>query len=148
MAHEDSGFASNRPALGGIVMRSIAGAFLLAATLIVSALTSATDGRAGTKFDGQWSVVVYTSSGPCDASYRFSGQIVNGEISYAYNTIEVTGRVEASGATHVQVTASDAHGEAHGHMTATQGSGTWSGVGPNGRCAGTWVATLLGTSAN
>jgi len=122
-------------------MRNIAGALFLGAILVASALASATDGRAGTKFDGLWSVVVYTSSGPCDASYRFSGQIVNGEISYAYSMIQVSGRVEASGATHVQVTANDAHGEAHGHFTATQGSGTWSGVGPNGRCAGTWVAT-------
>jgi hypothetical protein len=130
------------------MMRSIAGAVLLAATLIVSVLASATDGRAGTKFDGLWSVVVYTSSGPCDASYRFSGQIVNGEISYAYSMIQVNGRVEASGATHVQVTASDAHGEAHGHMTATQGGGTWSGQGPNGRCAGTWAATRSGTTGN
>lgn len=126
------------------MIRSLAGAFLLAATLAVSALTPATIAAAGTPFDGQWSVVVYTSSGPCDASYRFSGQIVNGEISYAYSMIEIMGRVEANGATHVKVTASDAHGEAHGHFTATHGSGTWSGTGPDGRCAGTWVATRPG----
>ena len=126
------------------MIRSIAGALILAATLAASALTPTTNAGAGTQFDGQWSVVVYTSSGPCDASYRFSGQIVNGEISYAYSMIQVNGRVEPSGATHVVVTASDAHGEAHGHMTATHGSGTWSGIGPNGRCAGTWVATRPG----
>jgi hypothetical protein len=128
------------------MIRSTAGVFLLAAILTVSAWLPATVVRAGSKYDGQWSVVVYTSSGRCDPSYRFSGQIVNGEISYAYGSIEVSGRVEPSGATHVHVTAGNGHGEAHGHMTATRGSGTWSGEGPDGRCAGTWVATRPGAS--
>jgi hypothetical protein len=101
----------------------------------------ATGLHAETQFDGPWSVVVRTSTGPCDPSTRFSGQIVNGDISYAYGSLEVTGRVEASGVTHVRVIYGDAHGEAHGRMTATQGSGTWSGDGPNGRCTGTWDAT-------
>jgi hypothetical protein len=126
------------------VIRNSAGAFLFGATLVASALTPVTDGRAGTAFDGQWSVVVYTSSGPCDPSYRFSGQIVNGDISYAYTSIEVTGHVESSGAVHVHVLAGSARGEAHGRMTALHGSGTWSGEGPNGRCTGTWVATRPG----
>src|SRR5580692_6296037 len=99
------------------MIRSITAAFVFAATLAASALMPATDVRAGSKFDGQWSVVVYTASGKCDPSYRFSGQIVNGEISYAYNMVEVTGRVDPSGAVHVQVSASGAHGEAHGHMS-------------------------------
>jgi hypothetical protein len=130
------------------MMRSPAGVFLLVATLAASSSTPTTVAHAGTQFDGQWSVVVYTSSGPCDRSFRFSGQIVNGEISYAYSNIQVNGRVEPSGATHVQVVAGGAHGEAHGHMTATSGSGTWSGQGPDGRCAGTWIVTRPGTSAN
>jgi hypothetical protein len=126
------------------MIRKTAGAFAVVALLTVSALVAATAGRAATKFDGQWSVVVYTASGPCDPSYRFSGQIVNGEMSYAYGSIEVTGHVVASGATLVSVKAGTSHGEAHGQMTATHGSGTWSGVGPDGRCAGTWTATRPG----
>jgi hypothetical protein len=118
-----------------------AGRFLLAATLVALASMPAGDARAETKFDGPWSVVVRTSTGPCDPSARFSGQIVNGEIYYAYGSLEVTGRVEPSGVTRVQVTYGDAHGEAHGHLTPTQGTGTWSGDGPNGRCTGTWSAT-------
>jgi hypothetical protein len=126
------------------MVRNTAGTFLLAATLVTSTLTQATCVRAATKFDGPWSVIVQTTTGPCDASNRFSGQIVNGQISYAYGSLEVTGHVEANGATSVHVTYGTAHGEAHGHMTATYGSGTWSGDGPNGRCAGTWVATRPG----
>jgi hypothetical protein len=123
------------------MIRYAAGALLVAAAVLASVLTPRTGAYAGTRYDGLWSVVVYTSSGPCDPSYRFSGQIANGEISYAYGTLVVTGRVEESGATSVRVTAGAAHGEAHGHMTVTHGSGTWSGDGPNGHCAGTWIAT-------
>jgi hypothetical protein len=107
----------------------------------VFAASFAFSALATTKFDGQWSVVVYTTSGPCDTSFRFSGQISNGEISYAYGSIEVTGHIEANGVTYVRVTSAQGHGEAHGRMTETRGSGTWSGRGDNGVCAGTWFAT-------
>jgi hypothetical protein len=123
------------------MIHNTTGTFLLAATLVASAFTPPTCALAGTEFDGPWSVVVRTSTGQCDPSNRFSGQIVNGEISYAYGSLEVTGRVEASGATRVHVTYGTAHGEAHGRLTATHGSGTWSGDGPDGRCSGTWDAT-------
>jgi hypothetical protein len=116
-------------------------AIILTAMLVASVFMPTTQTRAGTPFDGAWSVVVMTTAGSCDASFRFSGQIVNGEISYAYNTLEVTGRVVASGAAWVRVKRGTDHGEAHGKLTPTHGSGTWSGQGPQGRCAGTWTAT-------
>ena len=76
-------------------MRNV-GAIVLAATVAASAVTQATYVRAATKYDGAWSVVIYTRSGPCDAAYRFSGQITNGIISYngAFG-IDFTGRVRA-----------------------------------------------------
>lgn len=129
------------------MIRNAVGAILVPATLAASALTQATDVSAASKFDGPWSVVILTTTGPCDPSYRFSGQIVDGAISYAYGSIEVTGRVEASGITSVRVTAGSSHGEAHGRLTATYGSGTWSGHGPDGYCAGTWVATQASVTA-
>jgi hypothetical protein len=127
--------------LGVIMIRNTAGSLALAATLAASALAQGADAHAAGKYDGLWSVTVYTTSGPCDPAQRFSGQIVNGAISYAYGSLDVTGRVEPSGATSVRVTYGSAHGEAHGHMTLTQGSGTWSGDSPDGRCTGTWSAT-------
>jgi len=130
-----------------IMIRNIATAISFGATLAASALMPATDLYAAGKYDGSWSVVVYTSSGPCDPSARFSGQIVNGEISYAYGSLEVTGHVDADGATLVQVTYGSAHGEAHGRMSAARGSGTWTGIGPDGRCAGTWMATRPTTAS-
>jgi hypothetical protein len=123
------------------MIRNTATAILFAATLAASALLPATDGRAGSKFDGPWSVVILTTKGACDASYRFSGQIVNGDIFYSYGSLEVTGRVAANGATTVRVTYGTDHGEAHGRLLATYGTGTWNGHGPDGFCSGTWVAT-------
>jgi hypothetical protein len=133
--------AGGRRIIEAIMIRNVAGALLLAQTLVAPLFFAAPAALAEGKFDGPWSVVVHTSTGPCDPSARFSGQIVNSEISYAYGSLEVTGHVEASGLTHVHVTYGDAHGEAHGHLGAAQGSGTWSGDGPNGRCTGTWSAT-------
>ena len=121
-------------------IRKTALALPLAVTVVASASMATTYALAETRFDGPWSVAVYTTTGPCDPSYRFSGQIVDGAISYAYGSLEVTGRVEASGATFVRVTAGTGHGEAHGRMTMTHGNGTWSGIGPDGHCAGTWNA--------
>jgi hypothetical protein len=47
------------------MIRNTAGTILLAATVTAAALTQATYVRAASKFDGNWSVVVYTRSGPC-----------------------------------------------------------------------------------
>lgn len=125
------------------MVRNAAATPLLAATVAVTALLRTPYGHAATKFDGAWSVVVLTTSGRCDPSYRFSGQIVNGEISYIYGSLEVSGNVVASGATLVRVTGGSGHAEAHGHFTVTHGSGTWRGEGANGLCAGTWSATRV-----
>ncbi len=115
--------------------------------LVFLAAIFAGSAHAGSKYDGQWSVVVFTASGPCDPSYRISGQITNGQIFYAYTSIVVTGQVAPNGETHVHVTAGASQGEAHGHMTESHGHGTWSGRGPDGPCAGSWIATRPGAAA-
>jgi hypothetical protein len=122
-------------------IRSSATSILVAATVAAGALTQATYVRAATKFDGAWSVVVYTRSGPCDAAYRFSGQIVNGAIVYGGGGISLAGRVRPSGAASLRVSAGSAYAVASGHLTATHGSGSWYGQASGGRCSGTWVAS-------
>lgn len=118
------------------------GAIVLAAAVAASALTQATYVRAATKYDGAWSVVIYTRSGPCDAAYRFSGQITNGVIYYtgAFG-IDFTGRVRPGGAAWARVSSGPNYAVANGRLTMTRGGGVWHGQGPNGRCAGTWTAT-------
>jgi hypothetical protein len=92
------------------MIRNTAGTILLAATVTAAALTQATHVRAAGKFDGNWSVAVYTRSGPCDAAYRFSGQIVNGVIVYngGLGPIDFSGRVRPNGAAYLRVASGSA----------------------------------------
>jgi hypothetical protein len=122
------------------MIRNTATTILLAATVTAAALTQATYVRAATKFDGSWSVVVYTRSGPCDAAYRFSGQIVNGAIVYGGGGFELYGRVRPSGAAYLRVSSGSAYAVASGHLNAVRGAGSWYGQASGGRCSGTWAA--------
>jgi hypothetical protein len=124
------------------MIRNTATSILLAATVTAAALTQATYVRAATKFDGSWSVVVYTRSGPCDTAYRFSGQIVNGVIVYngGLGPIDFSGRVRSSGAANLRVASGSAFAVASGHLNATRGAGSWYGRAPGGRCSGIWAA--------
>ncbi|HXR35671.1 MAG TPA: hypothetical protein VN754_06970 [Candidatus Binataceae bacterium] len=123
------------------MVRMTAGTVLLAATVAASALTQATYVRAATKYDGAWSVVIYTRTGPCDAAYRFSGQITNGIITYTGGPVDFTGRVRSGGAAYVRVSSGSNYAVAHGRLAVRRGSGVWHGQGPNGYCTGTWSAT-------
>jgi hypothetical protein len=122
------------------MMRTTTGTILLAATVTAAALAQATYVRAAGKFDGSWSVVVYTKSGPCDAAYRFSGQIVNGAIVYGGGGFDLAGRVRSNGAASLRVSAGSAFAVASGHLSANRGAGTWYGQAGGGRCTGNWVA--------
>src|ERR1700689_5287729 len=105
------------------MIRNTATTILLAATVTAAALTQATYVRAATKFDGNWSVVVYTRNGPCDAAYRFAGQIVNGVIGYSggLGSIDLAGRVRTSGAAYLRVASGSALSLASGDFDAGRG---------------------------
>jgi hypothetical protein len=123
------------------MIRNTAGTILIAATIAAALLTQATFVRAASKYDGAWSVVIYTKTGPCDRAYRFSGQITNGIIAYGGGFgIDFTGRVRSSGAAYVRVSSGSNYALASGRMTVTRGGGVWHGQGPNGYCTGTWSA--------
>jgi hypothetical protein len=125
------------------MMRNTAGMILLAATVTAAALTQATYVRAASKFDGNWSVVVMTRSGPCDAAYRFSGQIFNGAIAYGggLGSVDFAGRVRPNGAALLRVSSGANYAVASGRLGAARGSGTWRGQSSSGRCSGVWSAT-------
>jgi hypothetical protein len=127
------------------MIRNTATTILLAATVTAAALTQATYVRAATKFDGNWSVVVYTRSGPCDAAYRFSGQIVNGVIVYngGLGPIDFAGRVRSNGSTYLRVASGSAFAIASGHLNGMRGAGSWYGQAAGGRCAGSWAAQRM-----
>jgi hypothetical protein len=123
------------------MIRHAAWTILLAATITAAALTQATYVRAASKFDGNWSVVVVTRSGPCDAAYRFSGQIVNGAIAYGgLGPIDFAGRVRSNGATFLRVSSGANYAVASGRMGGARAGGTWRGQSSSGRCSGVWSA--------
>ena len=84
--------------------------------------------------------MVYTRSGPCDAAYRFAGQIVNGVIVYNGGGIDLAGRVRSNGAASLRVSSRSAFAVASGHLSGARGAGAWYGQASGGRCAGNWVA--------
>ena len=80
--------------------------FLAAFALVAAYAPAPAVAAAGTNFDGSWSVLIMTSSGPCDRSYRFGLSIRNGDILYNGSaSVNVNGRVSGNGSLRVRVSA-------------------------------------------
>jgi hypothetical protein len=98
-------------------------------------------GAASTAFDGRWSVVIGTRSGPCDPQYRFGVRIINGNITYEGGGAgNAQGRVSPSGSVTVSVASGPNAASGQGRLTRDYGTGTWRGQGPGGVCSGAWQA--------
>lgn len=91
-------------------------------------------------FDGNWSVLIVTQRGPCDA-YRYGLSIRNGIVSYEGSAaVNVAGRVNRNGGVQVRVWAGSQSASGSGRLAHGAGRGTWSGVNSSGRCSGYWTA--------
>lgn len=116
-------------------------AVTLAAAFAVTAFAAAPSAQAAS-FDGPWSVLVITRSGPCDQSYRYGVMIRGSTISYlGGGAVNVSGRVAKSGQVSVSLSAGGQSAVGSGRLRNGRGSGTWRGQGPSGSCSGTWSAT-------
>jgi hypothetical protein len=112
------------------------------ATVFAAVISSAAPSAQAASFDGPWSVVVVTRSGPCDQAYRYGMTIARGVVSYAGGgPVSVSGRVSPSGAVTVRVSSGPQYAIGSGHLSRSSGRGSWRGQGPNGACAGVWSAT-------
>ena len=112
------------------------------ATVFAAVMSSAVPSAQAASFDGPWSVVVVTRSGPCDQAYRYGMTIARGVVSYAGGgPVSVSGRVSPSGAVTVRVSSGPQYAIGSGHLLRSSGRGSWRGQGPNGACAGVWSAT-------
>jgi hypothetical protein len=101
--------------------------------------------RGTTAFDGSWSVLILTQSGPCDPAFRYGVQIINGFITGETGGVAtIQGRVAPNGAVQVSVSSSVGQAEGGGRLLRVSGNGTWQGQGPSGSCAGTWQAQRRG----
>ncbi|TMJ05726.1 MAG: hypothetical protein E6G97_02170 [Alphaproteobacteria bacterium] len=96
---------------------------------------------ARTNYDGNWSVLIVTNSGPCDRAYRYGLSIRNGRVSYEGSAaVNVEGRVAPNGAVRVRVWAGSQSASGAGRLSNNYGSGMWQGAGSASSCAGSWTA--------
>jgi hypothetical protein len=95
---------------------------------------------ARTPFDGDWSVMIVTSNGPCAASYRSGVQIANGAVISGGGLVDMQGQVTPKGAVRVTVQSGSQWANGYGRLTKTRGGGQWRGQGTSGSCSGTWIA--------
>lgn len=116
----------------------------LACALFVGSPWSAPAARAGTPFDGNWSVLVVTDSGSCDRAYRYALHINDGRITYDDPSIAISGRVTPRGAVRVTVSAGGQSASGSGHLSAGSGGGRWSGHSSTSACSGYWQAERRG----
>jgi hypothetical protein len=108
-------------------------AALIAATAALAANTS----FAVPRYDGVWSVSIFTTKGDCIASYRYPMRIANGVLANGGDlAINVSGRVAPSGAIRVALSHGDTRAAASGRLSASVGRGSWSGAS----CSGSWTA--------
>jgi hypothetical protein len=95
--------------------------------------------RAGTAYDGPWSLSIVTERGTCDPAYKFQVRVTNGIVSHA-NLVRFRGRVSSGGWARVSVSVMDKHASGSGKLSRTSGRGRWTGHSGGDRCSGHWTA--------
>jgi hypothetical protein len=98
--------------------------------------------RRSSAFDGQWSVVIYTTYGDCDRSLRYSLQIIGGQIVSAQQNYQLAGAVAPNGSIRVTVAEAGRSANGSGRLVGNSGSGQWRTS--TGQCAGQWTAVRRG----
>ena len=114
------------------VLAMVCGAFVASAAL------------ARSPYDGGWSVVFYTRSGACDATYRTGVIIQNGVIYAETGGINFSGQVSSNGAVRASVSSGGQYASGGGRLSHYSGGGVWQGQGSRGACSGTWTADRRG----
>lgn len=116
-------------------------AVTMATTFAIAGVSSAPAAYAAS-FDGPWSVLITTTRGPCDPSYRFGVMIRGSTVSYlGGGAVRAYGRVAESGRVYVSVSTGGQSANGSGRLSNGRGGGKWSGQGPTGACSGTWSAS-------
>ena len=85
---------------------------------LAAALTNPASAR--TVYDGNWSVLIVTKSGPCDAAYRYGLSIRDGQVFYEGSaSVNVRGRVNRTGNVDVMVSAGQQGASGSGRALAS-----------------------------
>ena len=120
-------------------------AFALGTAFAAGIVSASSTAHAQAQFNGSWSVVIYTRSGPCDSNYRYGVSIYNGVISGGGGA-SMSGRVTRSGQVSVSVSSGGQSAYGSGRLVVDRrgngrGSGSWRGRGSQGTCSGSWAAS-------
>lgn len=114
---------------------------LVAGLTLAATAFASLPAAARTNFDGDWSVLIVTNSGPCDRAYRYGLSIRNGGVSYNGSAaVNLDGRVDGNGRVRVRVWAGSQSANGGGRLSGDYGSGFWRGAGSSSSCAGSWTA--------
>src|ERR1043165_3614303 len=98
-----------------------------------------------TSYDGNWSVLILTNSGPCDRGYRYGLSIRGGRVFYTGSlAVNADGQVSGNGVVRVRVSAGSQGATGVGRLPRDYGEGSWRGEGSAGSCSGTWTAERRG----
>ena len=115
---------------------SFAGCFVLAAAALMPGPAAAR-----TPYDGNWSVLIVTETGPCDRAFRYGLSIRDGSVIYEGSApVNVEGKVRKNGFVNVRVWSGRQGADGTGRLSRTDGGGEWRGTGSMGSCAGSWSA--------
>jgi hypothetical protein len=112
----------------------------LASLCASAAIVAAPGANAASKFDGMWSAVFRTTTGPCQPAYRGAVQVVDGIMEVAGATGSLSGRVSPNGSVRATGSMGANYGVASGRVAGNSGSGTWRARMESGNCAGVWTA--------
>jgi hypothetical protein len=114
---------------------------LAAACALGASALMPSQAAARTNFDGNWSVLIVTRSGPCDQAYRYGLTIRDGRVFYDGGaSVNVAGQVGPTGSVTVRVSAGSQSANGAGRLSRDYGGGNWRGSGSSGSCSGTWSA--------
>ncbi len=99
-------------------------------------------------YDGLWTVLIVTQSGPCDRSYRYPVRISRGNVRHAGGEafFSIQGRVNARGAVIVTLLRDGQQAHGSGRLSGKSGGGSWTAGG--GTCSGQWSASRRGLNRN
>ena len=127
-------------------MLSPATRLIIFTTAFVASATAANpSAKAAGKFDGRWSAVLATKSGPCNVAYRGAVQVINGivQVEGAPNNV-LTGRVSPNGSVTVRgALGANLNGIAWGRLSGNSGGGRWRVNMQDQKCFGVWTAQRL-----
>jgi hypothetical protein len=94
--------------------------------------------QAAGRYDGSWSVTIYTKSGNCPSSLRYSVHVAGGRVLGDDPSYQVNGSVATNGATRVTVSEKGQSASGSGRLSGNGGGGLWRTS--TGECAGQWTA--------